>query len=137
MRIRTSCTQAIDEVSSSSAWPARRMRQLPPPAAGSCAPLRQRAARRKRSWQPQRACGTTTAEAKSGYGLTTESELQQLRVIRRLDAGHPVDLVPTFLGAHEVPVEYRTRRDEYVSLVIDEMIPRVQAEGLAEWCDVF
>ena len=83
------------------------------------------------------ACGTTTAEAKSGYGLTTESELQQLRVIRRLDAGHPVDLVPTFLGAHEVPVEYRTRRDEYVSLVIDEMIPRVQAEGLAEWCDVF
>jgi imidazolonepropionase len=83
------------------------------------------------------ACGTTTAEAKSGYGLTTESELQQLRVIRRLDAEHPVDLVPTFLGAHEVPVEYRTRRDEYVSLVIDEMIPRVQAEGLAEWCDVF
>jgi imidazolonepropionase len=83
------------------------------------------------------ACGTTTAEAKSGYGLTTDSELRLLRVIRRLDAEHPVDLAATFLGAHEVPVEYRTRRDEYVALVIDEMIPRVQAEGLAEWCDVF
>lgn len=83
------------------------------------------------------ASGTTTAEAKSGYGLTTESELRQLRVIRRLDAEHPVDLVPTFLGAHEVPIEYRTRRHEYISLVIDEMIPRVQAERLAEWCDVF
>jgi imidazolonepropionase len=83
------------------------------------------------------ACGTTTAEAKSGYGLTTESELRMLRVIRRLDAEHPVDLVPTFLGAHEVPIEYRMWRDEYISLVIDDMIPRVQAEGLAEWCDVF
>src|SRR2546422_2042954 len=83
------------------------------------------------------ACGTTTAEAKSGYGLTTESELRMLRVIRRLDAEHPVDLVPTFLGAHEIPIEYRMRRDEYISLVIDDMIPRVQAEGLAEWCDVF
>ncbi len=83
------------------------------------------------------ACGTTTAEAKSGYGLTTDSELQQLRVIRRLDADHPVDLVPTFMGAHEVPVEYRARRGAYVSLVINEMIPRVQGERLAEWCDVF
>jgi imidazolonepropionase len=83
------------------------------------------------------ACGTTTAEAKSGYGLTTESELQQLRVIRRLDAEHPIDLVATFMGAHEVPVEYRARRGDYVSLVINEMIPRVQHEALAEWCDVF
>jgi imidazolonepropionase len=83
------------------------------------------------------ACGTTTAEAKSGYGLTTDSELQQLRVIRRLDAEHAIDLVPTFMGAHDVPVEYRARRGEYVSLVINEMIPRVQRERLAEWCDVF
>src|SRR5918995_4495678 len=83
------------------------------------------------------ACGTTTAEAKSGYGLTTDSELQQLRVIRRLDAEHPVDLVPTFMGAHDVPVEYRVRRREYVSLVINEMIPRVRRDRLAEWCDVF
>ena len=83
------------------------------------------------------ACGTTTAEAKSGYGLTTDAELRQLRVIKRLDADHPIDLVPTFMGAHEVPVEYRSRRGEYVSLVIEEMIPRVQAEQLATWCDVF
>jgi imidazolonepropionase len=83
------------------------------------------------------ACGTTTAEAKSGYGLTTDSELQQLRVIRRLDAEHPIDLVATFMGAHDVPIEYRGRRGEYVSLIINEMIPRVQRECLAQWCDVF
>jgi imidazolonepropionase len=83
------------------------------------------------------ACGTTTCEAKSGYGLTTESELRQLRVIRRLDAEHPIDLVATFMGAHDVPLEYRSRRAAYVALVVNEMIPRVQAEGLAEWCDVF
>src|SRR5688572_8212201 len=83
------------------------------------------------------ACGTTTCEVKSGYGLTTESELKLLRVARALDAAHPIDLVSTFLGAHEVPVEYRTRREAYVSLVIDEMIPRVAGEGLADWCDVF
>jgi imidazolonepropionase len=83
------------------------------------------------------ACGTTTCEAKSGYGLTTESELRQLRVLRSLDHDHPIDIVPTFLGAHEIPPEYRGRRDAYVSLVIDEMIPAVAAEGLADWCDVF
>ena len=83
------------------------------------------------------ACGTTTAEAKSGYGLTTESELRQLRAIRRLDEEHAIDLVPTFMGAHEVPVDYRARREDYVSLVIREMLPRVAEEGLAEWCDVF
>ena len=83
------------------------------------------------------ACGTTTAEAKSGYGLTTESELRQLRAIRRLDREHAIDLVPTFMGAHEVPVDYRSRRQDYVALVIDEMIPRVAEERLAEWCDVF
>ena len=83
------------------------------------------------------ACGTTTCEAKSGYGLTTETELKQLRVIRALDAQHPIDIVATFLGAHEIPPEYRNRRDGYVSLVIDEMIPQVAAARLAEWCDVF
>ena len=83
------------------------------------------------------ACGTTTCEAKSGYGLTTESELRQLRVLRALDAEHAIDVVPTFLGAHEVPPEYRDRRRAYVDLVVHEMIPRVAAEGLAEWCDVF
>lgn len=83
------------------------------------------------------ACGTTTCEVKSGYGLTTESELAMLRAIRTLDALHPVDLCATFLGAHEIPPEYRSRRADYVSLVIGDMIPRVAAEGLAQWCDVF
>ena len=83
------------------------------------------------------ACGTTTCEAKSGYGLTTESELKQLRVIRALNDTHPIDIVPTFLGAHEVPPEYRERRAEYVKLVTDDMIPRVATEGLATYCDVF
>jgi imidazolonepropionase len=82
-------------------------------------------------------CGTTTCEAKSGYGLTTESELRQLRVLRSLDHDHAIDIVPTFLGAHEIPPEYRHDRDAYVSLVIDEMIPAVASEGLADWCDVF
>lgn len=83
------------------------------------------------------ACGTTTCEAKSGYGLTTEAELRQLRAISRLNVEHAIDLVPTFLGAHDVPEEYKSRRDAYVALVINEMIPRVVDEALAEWCDVF
>jgi imidazolonepropionase len=83
------------------------------------------------------ACGTTTCEAKSGYGLELESELRQLRAIRRLDEEHPVDIVPTFMGAHEVPIDYRSRRSEYVELVIEEMLPRVAEDGLAEYCDVF
>jgi imidazolonepropionase len=83
------------------------------------------------------ASGTTTCEVKSGYGLTLESELTQLRAIRRLDAEHAIDLVPTFLGAHEVPPEYRGRPDDYAALVIDGMIPAVASAGLAEWCDVF
>jgi len=81
--------------------------------------------------------GTTTAEVKSGYGLRTEDELKMLRVIRRLGEEGPMDLVPTFLGAHEVPPEYRDRRDRYVELVIHEMIPAVAEGGLAVFCDVF
>ena len=83
------------------------------------------------------ACGTTTCETKSGYGLTLESELRQLQVINRLNATHPVDLVPTFLGAHAIPAEFRDRPDDYVSLVVGEMIPQVAAASAAEWCDVF
>jgi imidazolonepropionase len=83
------------------------------------------------------ACGTTTAEIKSGYGLDVDSELKMLRAIGRLAGAQPIDLVPTFMGAHEVPSGYRDRREEYVRLVIDEMIPAVAREGLAEWCDVF
>ena len=83
------------------------------------------------------ACGTTTCEIKSGYGLDVESELKLLRAIRRVGAAQPIDVVPTFLGAHEVPVEFRARRGDYISLVINEMIPAVAADRLAEWCDVF
>jgi imidazolonepropionase len=82
-------------------------------------------------------CGTTTAEAKSGYGLTTESELKMLRVIRDLRDSQPIELSPTFMGAHEVPIEYRGRRQAYVDLVVADMIPAVAREHLAEWCDVF
>jgi imidazolonepropionase len=83
------------------------------------------------------ACGTTTAEIKSGYGLDTATELKMLHGIRELAASHPMRLVPTFLGAHEVAPEFRPRRAEYVRVVVEEMIPAVAAERLAEWCDVF
>ena len=82
-------------------------------------------------------CGTTTCEAKSGYGLTTESELKTLRVLKDLDKSHPIDISPTFMGAHEVPMEYRDRRREYVERIVNDMIPAVARERLAEWCDVF
>ncbi len=81
--------------------------------------------------------GTTTCEIKSGYGLDTATELRLLRAIRRLGAEQPIDIAATFMGAHEVPLEYRGRRDAYVRLVIDEMLPAVAAAGLAEWNDVF
>ncbi len=84
--------------------------------------------------------GTTTIEVKSGYGLSLEAELTTLRVIRRLAGELPLRLVPTFLGAHEVPLDYREAprsREEYLALVIGEMIPAVAREGLARFCDVF
>ena len=81
--------------------------------------------------------GTTTIEAKSGYGLSLEDELKILRVIKRLDKDTQLRYVPTFLGAHSVPPEYRSRRDQYVSLIIDEMLPAIAQEKLAEYCDVF
>jgi imidazolonepropionase len=83
------------------------------------------------------ACGTTTCEVKSGYGLDLESEVRMLRAARRLAREHPLDLAVTFMGAHEIPPEYRSRRGDYVDLVIREMIPAVAADGLADWCDVF
>ena len=81
--------------------------------------------------------GTTTVEAKSGYGLSLEDELKILRAIKRLDQETPLRYVPTFLGAHSVPPEYRARRDDYISLIIDEMLPQVAQQKLAEFCDVF
>jgi len=81
--------------------------------------------------------GTTTIEAKSGYGLTLEDELKILRAIKQLNEETPLRYVPTFLGAHDIPSEYRSRRQTYVSLVVNEMLPRVAQEQLAEYCDVF
>lgn len=85
------------------------------------------------------AYGTTTIEAKSGYGLDLENELKILRVLRRLqqDTQVPLEIVPTFLGAHEIPDEFRNQRSKYVDLVCDVMIPRIAVERLAEFCDVF
>ena len=81
--------------------------------------------------------GTTTCEAKSGYGLATEHELKELRVIRDLNERHPIDLIATFMGAHLVPAEYKQNRDEYVRLVCEEMMPLVKEQGIAKFCDVF
>ena len=81
--------------------------------------------------------GTTTVEAKSGYGLSLEDELKILRAIKRLEEETPLRYVPTFLGAHSIPPEYRSRRDEYVSLIVEEMLPQVSRQKLAEYCDVF
>ncbi len=81
--------------------------------------------------------GTTTAEAKSGYGLNVADELKQLRAIREASEGHAVDLVPTLLAAHEVPPEHRDARERYVDVVCGEIVPAVAAAGLASFCDVF
>ncbi len=82
-------------------------------------------------------CGTTTVEAKSGYGLSLEEELKILRVIRALGAEAAVEFVPTFLGAHAIPEEHAGNSRRYVQIVIEEMLPAVVAEGLAEYCDIF
>lgn len=81
--------------------------------------------------------GTTTAEAKSGYGLDTATEIKSLEAIEELNKEHPVDLIPTFLGAHARPPEYKKDPDAYINLVIDEMLPQVMDKNLAKFCDVF
>lgn len=81
--------------------------------------------------------GTTTIEIKSGYGLDTESELKMLRVIKRLKQAFPIQISATFLGAHAIPAEYKTRRADYIRLLIDEMLPAIHRESLADFMDVF
>jgi len=81
--------------------------------------------------------GVTTVEAKSGYGLSLQDEMKILRVMKALRENHPVELVPTFLGAHTFPKEFREDRARYVDLLTQEMIPQVAQESLAEFCDVF
>ena len=81
--------------------------------------------------------GTTTCEAKSGYGLEEKEELKQLKVIRRLNKEHPMDVIPTFMGAHALPQEFKENREGYLKLLCEEMIPAVAKQKLAKFCDVF
>lgn len=83
------------------------------------------------------ALGTTTCEAKSGYGLNLETECKQLRVVQRLNESQPVELVSTFMAAHAVPEEYKDKREDYIRLIIDEMLPYVAEHKLASFCDIF
>lgn len=81
--------------------------------------------------------GTTTVEIKSGYGLDTETELKMLRVIDLIARRTPMDVVPTFLGAHAIPPAFREAPEDYVSLIVEEMLPAVRRQGIAQYCDVF
>lgn len=81
--------------------------------------------------------GVTTLEVKSGYGLDTRSEIKMLRVIREAAKRFSVDIVPTFLGAHTIPAEYKGKRDEYIRLIVGEMLPKIRKQKLAEFCDGF
>src|SRR5438105_3105782 len=82
-------------------------------------------------------CGTTTVEAKSGYGLSVEDEIKILRIVRRLNKETPVEFVPTFLGAHAIPEDFESAPSRYVDLILDQMLPQIADERLAEFCDVF
>ena len=81
--------------------------------------------------------GTGAIEIKSGYGLSLESEVKMLRVIRRLSAYSPISIKSTFLGAHAIPTEYKNRREDYINLIINKMLPKIAEEKLADYCDVF
>lgn len=93
------------------------------------------ASRRHRDWMLR--TGTTTMEAKSGYGLDRETELKMLRVIRRLNEEGPAQMIPTLLAAHTVPPEFKDRRADYVRFVAEDLVPEVAAAGLARYCDAF
>ncbi|MCK5051653.1 MAG: imidazolonepropionase [Candidatus Cloacimonetes bacterium] len=81
--------------------------------------------------------GTTTLEAKSGYGLSTESEIKMLKVIKRLNENLPIDIISTFLGAHEFPTEYKDDKKKYIDILMKEMMPKIKELNLAEYCDIF
>jgi len=81
--------------------------------------------------------GTTTLEAKSGYGLSTESEIKMLKVIKKLNENLPIDIISTFLGAHEFPIEYKDNKEEYINILMNEMMPRIRELDLADYCDIF
>ena len=81
--------------------------------------------------------GVTTVEGKSGYGLETETELKQLEVMKKLDDNHPLDISFTFMGAHDVPSEYKGRTDDFVDYLIEDSLPKVKEQAIAEFCDIF
>lgn len=81
--------------------------------------------------------GTTTIEAKSGYGLSMEGEIKSLEIISELNNEQALEMVPTFLGAHDIPADYRLRRDDYIQLILGKMLPEISQRKLAEFCDVF
>jgi len=81
--------------------------------------------------------GTTTAEAKSGYGLNLKDEIKQLEALEELNRDHPIDIVPTFMGAHEIPEEYKSRKGDYIELLTQKILPEVKEKNLAEFFDVF
>ena len=81
--------------------------------------------------------GTTTLEAKSGYGLSLDSEIKSLNIIKKINENHILDLIPTFLGAHAIPNEYKNDKNAYIDLICDVMIPKISELKLAEFCDVF
>jgi len=81
--------------------------------------------------------GTTTVETKSGYGLDVENEIKSLRAAKILNDKHPLDIVSTFLGAHAIPPEFKDNKEDYIDLIISEMLPKISSEDLAEFCDVF
>ena len=81
--------------------------------------------------------GTGAIEIKSGYGLSVDAELKMLRVIKKLKQNYPIDIKATFLGAHALPVEYKNNKDQYIQLIIKEMLPNINKEGLADYIDVF
>lgn len=99
--------------------------------------LTELAAKARDALEQMLALGVTTVECKSGYGLEREAELKQLQIYADLDASQPISLVPTFLGAHIIPPEFEARRDDYIDLLCDSLLPEIAAAKLARFCDVF
>ncbi|MFH2001905.1 MAG: imidazolonepropionase [Planctomycetota bacterium] len=83
------------------------------------------------------ALGTTTAEAKSGYGLNRADEIRALELLAAVNRDHVLDLIPTFLGAHQMPEEYKNNREAYIRILTEEIMPEIRSRGLAEFCDIF
>ena len=81
--------------------------------------------------------GVTTVEGKSGYGLDKDTEIKQLETMKQINELHPIDVVPTFMGAHLVPEDYKKRADDYLDFLLSDVMPQVKEQGLAEFADIF